>query len=154
MQIGKDREAWCAAVHGVTKSQTRLSDWATAAVSAGVPVSRDWPNGLKYSGQNAHCGKLCLPKRSEPVSVLTDFQTIRPRKEGIIIQGMRVTVGLQDSHRDPGAVSEIVRKESGHKLPVSNLSEILWDDCLGSWCNRKCGGWKASRLFGLDTTHF
>ena len=59
------------------------------------------------------------------MSVLTDFQTIRPRKEGIIIQGMRVTVGLQDSHRDPGEVSEIVRKESGHKLPVSNLSEIL-----------------------------
>ena len=26
-EILKDREAWCAAVHGITKGQTRLSDW-------------------------------------------------------------------------------------------------------------------------------
>ena len=29
-EIVKDREAWCATVHGVTKSQTQLSDWTTA----------------------------------------------------------------------------------------------------------------------------
>ena len=28
-EIVKDREAWRAAVHGVTKSRTQLSDWTT-----------------------------------------------------------------------------------------------------------------------------
>ena len=28
-EIAKDREAWCAAINGVEKSQTLLSDWAT-----------------------------------------------------------------------------------------------------------------------------
>ena len=32
-QIVKDKKAWCAAVHGVTKSQTRLSHWKTTTVS-------------------------------------------------------------------------------------------------------------------------
>ena len=33
-EIVKDRDAWCATVHGVTKSRTRLSDWTTAATNA------------------------------------------------------------------------------------------------------------------------
>ena len=32
-EIVKDREAWCVAVHGVTKSQTRLSDWTTTIIT-------------------------------------------------------------------------------------------------------------------------
>ena len=28
-EIVKDREAWCAAVHGIPKTQTQLSDWIT-----------------------------------------------------------------------------------------------------------------------------
>ena len=28
-EIGKDREAWCAVVHGVAKRRTQLSDWTT-----------------------------------------------------------------------------------------------------------------------------
>ena len=30
-KIMKDREAWCATVHRITKSQTQLSDWTTSA---------------------------------------------------------------------------------------------------------------------------
>ena len=32
LEMVKDREAWCAAIFGVTKSQTQLSNWTTTAI--------------------------------------------------------------------------------------------------------------------------
>ena len=32
-ELGMDREAWHAAIHGVTKSQTQLSDWTELIVA-------------------------------------------------------------------------------------------------------------------------
>ena len=43
-EIVKVREAWCATVHGVTKSQTRLSNWTTigsASCGAHIPGRRE-----------------------------------------------------------------------------------------------------------------
>ena len=48
-EIEKDREAWCAVVHGVTRSRTQLSDWpelnwreSWCAAVHGVAKSRTW----------------------------------------------------------------------------------------------------------------
>ena len=44
-EMVRDREGWCAAVHGVSKSRTRLSDWrTTASILSTVPgnITKTW----------------------------------------------------------------------------------------------------------------
>ena len=58
-EIVKDREAWCAAVHEVTKSRTQLSDWTT--------TRRSWRNlSFIYIKQ-----ELTLPVKRKIKSKLT-----------------------------------------------------------------------------------
>ena len=56
----KDREAWCATVYGVAKSQTRLSNWTTTIISAALftitniwkqpkrPLTDEWIKKMWY----------------------------------------------------------------------------------------------------------
>ena len=74
-QIVKGREAWCAAVHGVTKSQTRLSTWTTATAwhfrsscSFMTQVSQALPMG--FPGGSDHKEFACIAGDPGWISVL------------------------------------------------------------------------------------
>ena len=50
-ELVMDREAWCAAVHGITKSQTLLSDW-TELNWLNAEIIFHFPNNVIYSFVN------------------------------------------------------------------------------------------------------
>ena len=51
-ELVMDREAWCAAVHGVSKSQTRLSNWTELNCPFKVPWTEE-PGGLQSTGSQS-----------------------------------------------------------------------------------------------------
>ena len=55
-KIVKDREAWCAAVHRVTKRRTRPSDWITTIYFQGRNRGADIENRCVNTGNEEGCG--------------------------------------------------------------------------------------------------
>ena len=79
--VGEDREAWCAAIHGVAKSRTRLSDWSDLIWSdiyleiilfnllnlLNIKCRR-WGYSFLLAGQNKH-----IPRTDHFLKVITFF---------------------------------------------------------------------------------
>ena len=69
-ELVRDREAWCAAIHGVTKSRTRLRDWSDLKKT---PLGASIPTGLTLQGD---CQPMSHPWHYMKVLAHTHTETL------------------------------------------------------------------------------
>ena len=99
-EIVKDREAWCTAVHGVTKSQTWLSDWTTKFL--------DFSWAGSYSACTFNFLRRSFPERLYHFT----FQTVVCKGSGsstfLPVFGRSISLSFGYSHKCIGTFSMVL----------------------------------------------
>ena len=127
-ELVMDGEAWRAAIHGVTKSQTRLSDWTE--LNWCRRHWKGWRRAMWAPGRVAHtldCSCLQLCKPSEPGRVLLPVPSTRGFPGGSVGKESNCDAGDTGSSTGSG------------RSPGGGNSNPLLCSCLESSMNR--GAW-------------
>ena len=147
-EIVKDRDTWCATVHGAAKSQTWLSDWVTTEFSPMQSLPR-WQFPVKincflkyvpiqFSSLAQSCPTLCDPMNySTPGLPIVPYKCLLfmkfPRSHGYLLDVLLCVFWMCRVWHQPKVITDVRTN-----LINTDLFSIYWNSRLHRMTWGKC----------------